>query len=170
MKRRTLLSTLTALLAGNTGGHPDCVIPRAAPSTESPQHTEPASNTTAITNPAAPSTQPTCPTLAADHAEIPSWLQHWRKLQRHPIWESEEPLIRLLVRCIEQNSPLELIYHRGSQPGKSRLFSPILVYRVHSRHTAPVYVLGWCHQRQSQRTFRVDWLRPTSWQAHTTAA
>jgi hypothetical protein len=91
--------------------------------------------------------------------DCPEWLRQWRLLPHHPIWESAEPLIQRLLHHLQAGSPLTVTYDGGSRPGHSRSFTPVSVFRVTEQSDAPVYVSGWCHDRQAFRTLRLDRLK-----------
>lgn len=92
--------------------------------------------------------------LNAADIEIPPWLRHWRGLSRHPIWESPNPTAALLIYAAERSQSLRLSYRGGTMPGEPRLFSPSLLFRA--GQSDPLYVNGWCHQRQAHRTLHLD--------------
>jgi hypothetical protein len=91
---------------------------------------------------------------------IPAWLDRWRSLPRHPLWEVADPSLMELIRAAELSLPVRLIYHGGSTPGAARWFTPSLVFQVAEFQAEdeflPVYVSGWCHSRQAHRILRLD--------------
>jgi hypothetical protein len=91
---------------------------------------------------------------------IPAWLDRWRSLPRHPLWEVADPSLMELIRAAELSLPVRLIYHGGSTPGAARWFTPSLVFQVAEFQAEdeflPVHVSGWCHSRQAHRILRLD--------------
>jgi len=84
----------------------------------------------------------------------PDWLLEWKKLPRHPVGDSDDPLTAALLRAASDGSSVPLFYHGGSQPGRLRRFSPECVFRPEGvRHD---YVSGFCHLRNAPRILRVD--------------
>lgn len=100
--------------------------------------------------------QDDCPEVLPPLPDIPPWLAHWRNLPRQPVWESADPTASRLIAAAERSSAVSLIYHAGSTPGQSRLFSPACLFRTAHGDAAPLYVSGWCHQRRQHRTLRLD--------------
>jgi predicted DNA-binding transcriptional regulator YafY len=106
----------------------------------------------AFANEAARSEPPSHPMLD----DCPEWLRTWRLLPRFPVWESAEPAVTHLLQALHANAALSITYHGGSQPGRSRRFTPAGVFRVAEEDEAPLYVCGWCHERMAFRTLRLD--------------
>jgi hypothetical protein len=99
--------------------------------------------------------------------ELAPWLEAWQGRPLHPLGETDDPLLRFLREAARATRPLELVYHGGSDPGRRRMVTPVLVAtrppesgpqhspggRIPHRE---VFLLAWCHTRQVHRYYRVD--------------
>jgi len=78
----------------------------------------------------------------------------WRNLKRIPLTASDDQLTALFIRAAAARRSLWVVYHGGSRSGESRKVSPLGVFGVEGYEG--IYVAAFCHERNAERTFRVD--------------
>ena len=78
----------------------------------------------------------------------------WHYAPRWPVWASDHPLARRLIRAARSGESLLLVYRGGSTPGAARQYSPCFLFQIEGRDS--LYVSGYCHHRQRSRTLRLD--------------
>lgn len=81
-------------------------------------------------------------------------LEKWLRSPRIPVLDADNYKVAVLVLATLQRQQVEFIYFGGSTPGLKRIVSPGLVFRLEEYE--PIYMAGYCHTRQEERTFRVD--------------
>ena len=64
----------------------------------------------------------------------------------------KDPKVRLILKAIEQDHDLEIIYANGHLAFKPRLIHPIMCFRCSKRH----YIEAFCYADQIVKTFRLD--------------
>ena len=108
-----------------------------------------------------PETKLTAEELAAfdltpfDPGNFPSEkLFDWLSRPRTPVWVGDDPFLRQLVGAVMERERVSFLYLEGSRPGGLRTISPDLVFQVDN--DGPVYVSGYCHDRDQMRVFRFD--------------
>jgi len=105
---------------------------------------------------AVPAVAAPVPAITKTPVDFPPWLAAWRHLPQHLVWSSDDPTALALIAAAKEQRPLILRYHSGSTPGALRRFTPSQVFRVADSASAPLYLNGWCHERQQHRTLRLD--------------
>ena len=78
----------------------------------------------------------------------------WKNLSRTPLARSDDPMTDALCHAAEWRRNVTTLYKGGSQPGGSRAISPLGVFMVTGYEGTYVHAL--CHQRDAERTFRVE--------------
>lgn len=78
----------------------------------------------------------------------------WLIQARHPIWASDEPLIRMFLKGVITGEACRFIYMGGSTPGKERVIRPSMVF-CH-RKEGRIYIAGFCSDRHANRVFAAD--------------
>lgn len=81
-------------------------------------------------------------------------LTRWKSESRHPVCNSQQPLVKTLVIAARNNHPMTFVYHGGSTPGAKRTVFPAEVFTVGVSDN--VFLSGWCTNQQAHRTFRID--------------
>ena len=81
-------------------------------------------------------------------------LEELRKQELHSPLGSKNPVTRILDAAAETSTPIRIYYFGGSEPGSSRLITPIDLLRAGGQEAE--YVRAFCHLRQANRTFRID--------------
>jgi len=105
---------------------------------------------------AAPAVAAPLPEIRQATEDFPPWLAAWRNLPQQPVWSWDDPVVQAVVAAAKQQRVLHLRYQRGSTPGALRRFTPAQGFRVWDACHAPLYLNGWCHERQQHRTLRLD--------------
>ncbi len=95
-------------------------------------------------------------------------LAAWRRLPMQPIIamadldfnSSDFPTaVWILIRLSNPEAFLEFFYNGGTEPGSRRRVLPAILYHKIQDPALPhppLYLLGWCTQRNAPRNFRVD--------------
>jgi hypothetical protein len=128
--------------------------------------------------------QPTCEPIAraVQHpapVPDPEWLRKWRKIPKlevvaKDLHHQDDPHQRelgfVILRHIGEGRPFTFRYTGGSEPGAGRSVLPTLLFSPDSGPNrmccgdptqypdpsqTPIYLLGWCQNRQAARTFRL---------------
>jgi hypothetical protein len=80
-------------------------------------------------------------------------LGRWRRAPRHPILDTVDNRLSVLLTAIEAAEPIEFVYDGGSRPGAARRVTPGALFRVEGFEG--VYLSGYCHTRAAERTFQI---------------
>lgn len=78
----------------------------------------------------------------------------WKNLPRTPLARSEAPMADALCHAAAWRRDVTILYEGGSMPGGGRTISPLGVFMVTGYEGTYVHAL--CHQRDAERTFRVE--------------
>jgi hypothetical protein len=89
-----------------------------------------------------------------------SALLEWLSKPRIPVLETEDHQTAVFIWAMLNRKKVDFIYLGGSTPGKRRIVSPGLVFRL--EEWGPVYISGFCHLRGEERVFRVDRVMPSA--------
>lgn len=85
--------------------------------------------------------------------ENESALGRWRAAVRRPVIATTDAQLRLLAVAVHQNRRVRFRYIGGSECGSAREVTAGMLYTVDGFDG--VYLSGYCHSRQAERTFLV---------------
>lgn len=91
--------------------------------------------------------------VSANHLEDDNWAW-WRNLPRTLLTESSDPFAAVLIQAAARRGRVTIHYSGGSNPGATRLISPLGGFTVEGYDG--VYVTAICHERNAESVFRLD--------------